>query len=105
MNVAFSNRLNSSEAYSLFYKGSSLSHKNSIHSASILHNNYPVMPRLGIYLTMPQVRTLKQISTQTGLAVSELIRRSLDDWLEKYEEKERRKTGENSTHPVTSILK
>jgi hypothetical protein len=61
------------------------------------------MPRLGIYLTMPQVRTLKQISTQTGLAVSELIRRSLDDWLEKYEEKERRKTGENSTHPITSI--
>jgi hypothetical protein len=52
------------------------------------------MPRLGIYLTPPQVKKLKEISTQTGLAVSDLIRRSLDDWLEKYEEKERKRTGE-----------
>jgi hypothetical protein len=49
------------------------------------------MPRLGIYLTLPQVKRLKDISIQTGLAVSDLIRRSLDDWLEKYEEKERKK--------------
>jgi hypothetical protein len=62
------------------------------------------MPRLGIYLTMPQVKRLKEISTQTGLAVSELIRRSLDDWLEKYEEKERKKIGENSVHTIASIF-
>jgi hypothetical protein len=37
------------------------------------------------------VKRVKEISIQTGLAVSDLIRRSLDDWLEKYEEKERKK--------------
>jgi hypothetical protein len=62
------------------------------------------MPRLGIYLTLPQVKRLKDISTQTGLAVSDLIRRSLDDWLERYEEKEKKRTGENSAHTITSIF-
>jgi hypothetical protein len=62
------------------------------------------MPRLGIYLTLPQVKRLKDISTQTGLTVSDLIRRSLDDWLEKHEEKERKRTGENSAHTITSIF-
>jgi len=49
------------------------------------------MPRVGLYLTEPQIKKLKEISKKTGLAVSDLIRRSLDDWLERYEEKERRK--------------
>jgi len=49
------------------------------------------MPRVGLYLTEPQVKKLKEISKKTGLAVSDLIRRSLDDWLERYDEKERRK--------------
>jgi len=49
------------------------------------------MPRVGLYLTEPQVKKLKEISKKTGLTVSDLIRRSLDDWLERYDEKERRK--------------
>ncbi len=51
------------------------------------------MPRVGLYLTEPQINKLKEISKITGLAVSDLIRRSQDDWLEKYEEKERKKKG------------
>ena len=51
------------------------------------------MPRVGLYLTDPQTKTLKEISKKTGLTVSDLIRRSLDDWLERYEEKERKKKG------------
>lgn len=62
------------------------------------------MPRLGIYLTTPQAKRLREISTQTGLAVSDLIRRSLDDWLEKYEEKERKGKGDDSAHGITSTL-
>jgi hypothetical protein len=50
-----------------------------------------IMPRVGLYLTDPQTKKLKEISKKTGLTVSDLIRRSLDDWVEKYEEKERKK--------------
>jgi hypothetical protein len=49
------------------------------------------MPRIGLYLTEPQVRILRDISNKTGLTVSDLIRRALDDWLEKFEERERKK--------------
>ena len=49
------------------------------------------MPRVGLYLTDPQIKKLKEISQKTGLTTSDLIRRSLDDWLEKYEEKERKR--------------
>jgi len=49
------------------------------------------MPRVGLYLTEPQVTKLKDISNKTGLTVSDLIRRALDDWLERFEERERKK--------------
>ena len=51
------------------------------------------MPRVGLYLTEPQIKKFKEISKKTGLTVSDLIRRALDDWLERYEEKERKKRG------------
>ncbi|NWF92004.1 MAG: ribbon-helix-helix domain-containing protein [Syntrophaceae bacterium] len=60
------------------------------------------MPRLGIHLTTPEVNRLREISTRTGLAVSELIRRSLDDWLERYEEKERIKREEDPGRGINS---
>jgi Arc/MetJ-type ribon-helix-helix transcriptional regulator len=50
-----------------------------------------IMPRVGLYLTEPQVNKLKDISNKTGLTVSDLIRRALDDWLERFEERERKK--------------
>jgi len=51
------------------------------------------MPRVGIYLTEFQIKKFKEFSKKTGLTVSDLIRRSLDDWIERYEEKERKKKG------------
>jgi predicted DNA-binding protein len=49
------------------------------------------MPRVGLYLTNPQIKRLKDLSKKTGLTLSDLIRRSLDDWIDKYEEKERKR--------------
>lgn len=49
------------------------------------------MPRVGLYLTEPQIKKLKALSKKTGLTSSDLIRRSLDEWFEKYEEKERKR--------------
>ena len=48
------------------------------------------MIRTNIYLTEPQTKKFKAISKKTGLTVSDLIRRALDEWLEKYEEKGRK---------------
>jgi predicted DNA-binding protein len=45
------------------------------------------MPRVGLYLTELQVKKLKVISKKTGLTVSEIIRRIIDEGLEKYEGK------------------
>lgn len=53
------------------------------------------MPRVGVYLTELQIKKFKEISKKTGLTVSDLIRRSLDDWIERYEEKERKKKGDD----------
>lgn len=46
--------------------------------------------RVGFYLTDLQIKELKKVSKKTGLTVSELIRRAIDEHLEKYREKERR---------------
>jgi hypothetical protein len=43
--------------------------------------------RVGFYLTDLEVKKLKIASKKTGLSVSELIRRALDEWLVKYETK------------------
>ena len=41
------------------------------------------MKRANIYLTEPSVAQLQAISEKTGLSVAELIRRAIDDFLEK----------------------
>jgi len=41
--------------------------------------------RVGFYLTDLQIRNLKNVSKVTGLTVSEIIRRAIDEHLEKYE--------------------
>ncbi len=45
------------------------------------------MIRTNIYLTENQVKKFKAISKKTGLAVADVIRRALDDWLGRYEKK------------------
>ena len=42
--------------------------------------------RVGFYLTDPQIKGLKKASVKTGLSVSEIIRRALDEWLGKNED-------------------
>ena len=49
------------------------------------------MKRTDIYLTEIQWRKLKNISKKTGLSVSEIIRRMIDEGLEKYEGKKANK--------------
>jgi len=46
--------------------------------------------RVGFYLTDLQIKELKRVSRKTGLTVSELIRRAVDDHLGKYREKKGR---------------
>ena len=46
--------------------------------------------RVGFYLTDLQIKELKKVSKRTGLTVSELIRRAVDEHLEKYRGKKGR---------------
>jgi predicted DNA-binding protein len=46
--------------------------------------------RVGFYLTDLQIKNLKKVSKRTGLTVSEIIRRAVDEHLEKYKERVRR---------------
>lgn len=43
--------------------------------------------RVGFYLTDLQIKELKKVSKKTGLTVSELIRRAIDEHLGKYKER------------------
>ena len=43
--------------------------------------------RVGFYLTDLQIKNLKKVSKMTGLTVSEIIRRAVDEHLEKYKVK------------------
>ena len=43
--------------------------------------------RTNIYLTENETKKLSLIAKEKGISVAELIRRILDDWLEKYEKK------------------
>lgn len=42
--------------------------------------------RVGFYLTDLQIKNLKNVSKKTGLTVSEIIRRAIDEHLEQYKE-------------------
>ncbi len=46
--------------------------------------------RVGFYLTDVQTKELKKASTKTGLTISEIIRRSIDEWLRTYNSKLKR---------------
>jgi len=45
------------------------------------------MKRVNYHLTLKQIKSLKKLSKETGLSVAELIRRAIDDYLEKKGEK------------------
>lgn len=46
--------------------------------------------RVGFYLTDLQIKNLKKLSKKTGLTVSEIIRRAIDEHLERFERKSKR---------------
>jgi len=48
------------------------------------------MKRTNIYLTEIQQKRFRVIARQKGISSSELIRRVLDEWLEKYQAKKAR---------------
>jgi len=47
--------------------------------------------RLNFYLTDIQVKRLQMMSKKTGLTASEIIRRAIDDYWERFERKEKRR--------------
>jgi metal-responsive CopG/Arc/MetJ family transcriptional regulator len=49
-----------------------------------------MMKRTNIYLTEIQMKKFKAISKKAGYPVAEIIRRALDEWLERYEEKRKK---------------
>jgi len=49
-----------------------------------------MMTRTDIYLTEDQMKKFKTIAKKAGYPVAEIIRRAMDKWLEKYEEKQRK---------------
>ena len=46
--------------------------------------------RTNIYLTRTELKRLRALSGKTGAPVAALVRRAVDEYLEKYEKKERR---------------
>ena len=49
-----------------------------------------MMTRTNIYLTEVQMKKFKAIAKKAGYPVAEIIRRALDEWLEKFEGKNRK---------------
>jgi predicted DNA-binding protein len=43
--------------------------------------------RVNHYMSDVQIKKLKKLSKKTGLSVSELIRRAIDEYLERFEKK------------------
>ncbi len=46
-----------------------------------------MMTRTNIYLTEAQLKKFKAIAKKAGYPIAEIIRRAMDEWLEKYEKK------------------
>jgi metal-responsive CopG/Arc/MetJ family transcriptional regulator len=46
-----------------------------------------MMKRISLHLTEKQLAALKRLSAETGLKVADLIRRAIDEYLEKREKK------------------
>lgn len=47
------------------------------------------MKRINSYISKPQHDKLKQLAKEKGIGVGELLRRVLDEWLEREAEKEK----------------
>ena len=50
------------------------------------------MKRMNFYLADLQVRRLKAINKKTGLPLSDILRRAIDEYWERFEKRERVKT-------------
>jgi predicted DNA-binding protein len=47
--------------------------------------------RMNFYLAEIQIKRLKSISGKTGLSASEILRRAIDEYWERYEKREKRR--------------
>jgi predicted DNA-binding protein len=47
--------------------------------------------RMNFYLAEIQIKRLQSMSKKTGLSASEILRRAIDEYWEKFEKKEKRK--------------
>ena|GEM_PF-1025189 len=55
--------------------------------------NIQTMKRVNYHLTDLQIMRLQGLSTKTGLAVAEIIRRAVDEYLDRKERKNMKKEG------------
>lgn len=55
------------------------------------------MKRINSYISDPQHEKLKQVAEAKGIGVGEVLRRVLDDWLEREAEKEIKADGLEKT--------
>jgi predicted DNA-binding protein len=46
--------------------------------------------RMNFYIAEIQIKRLKSLSKKTGMTASEIVRRGIDEYWEKYERKEKR---------------
>jgi predicted DNA-binding protein len=49
------------------------------------------MKRMNFYLADMQIRRLKAINKKTGLPLSDILRRAIDEYWERFERKEKRR--------------
>jgi predicted DNA-binding protein len=53
------------------------------------------MKRMNFYLADMQIKRLKSLQKKTGLPLSDILRRAIDDYWEKYERKARYQNNDN----------
>ena len=61
------------------------------------------MKRCNFYLADIQIRRLKAINKKTGLPLSDILRRAIDEYWEKYEKKGKRKQHDSGERPLVEM--
>ena len=64
--------------------------------------NIQTMKRVNYHLTEAEITRLQALSNKTGLSVAEIIRRAIDEYLDRKERKNMKKEGEKEVSEPSS---